>query len=117
MAAAPNAGGSPCNLTPGATNNVQCDYHCPTGRVSFTVAIYSGGGTVAFAALNLDGHDQPITNPLTANLTAGQHALVFTLAFSDPTATAVIREACDAPKDLILVNATSPYERLRICVP
>jgi hypothetical protein len=29
----------------------------------------------------------------------------------------VIREACNPTQDLVLVDAASPYDTLRICVP
>ena len=117
MGGGTNVGASPCKLTPAAASDVQCDYHSPAGNVSFSVAIYQGAGSVAFSAFSLDGHNQTITTPLTANLTAGQHKLLFVLAFSDPTATAVIREACNPAQDLVTVDAASPYDTLRICVP
>jgi hypothetical protein len=85
--------------------------------VLFSVAIYKGAGSVAFSAFSIDGHDQPLATPLSANLTTGKHKLLFVLAFSDPAATAVIREACNPAQDLVLVDAASPYETLRICVP
>jgi hypothetical protein len=116
MGAGANQGG-PCKLSPASANNIQCDYHSPVGNVSFSVGIFSGQGSVAFSAFSLDGHNQPLTTPLTANLIAGQHKLLFVLAFSDPSATAVIREACSSSQDLVLVDAASPFETLRICVP
>jgi hypothetical protein len=117
MAAGANQGASSCKLSPASANDIQCDYHSPVGSVSFSVAIFSGQGSVAFSAFSLDGHNQPLTNPLAANLSAGPHKLLFVLAFSDPSAIAVIREACNPAKDLVLVDASSPLETLRICVP
>jgi hypothetical protein len=117
MAAGSNVGGSPCKLSPAPASDVQCDYHSSPGNVSFSVAINSGQGSVAFSAFSLDGHNQPLTSPLTANLNAGKHKLLFVLAFSDPAATAVIREACNPAQDLVLVDASSPFDTLRICVP
>jgi hypothetical protein len=111
-----SAGPSPCKLTPAPSNQVQCDYHSSAGQVTFSVAIYSGVGSVAFAALYLDGHAQPL-NPPAVTLGNGAHKVLFVLAFSDPAATAVIREACNPAQDLALVDATSPNETLRICVP
>jgi len=117
MGASANVAASACKLTPAAADDLQCDYHSPAGNVSFSVAIYKGAGSVAFSAFSLDGHNQPITTPLTVNLTTGAHKLQFVLAFSDPAATAVIREACNPPQDLALVDASAPYETLRVCVP
>jgi hypothetical protein len=117
MGGGANVGGSPCKLSPAAASDVQCDYHSAVGNVSFSVAIYAGSGSVAFSAFSLDGHNQPLTTPLTANLNVGQHKLLFVLAFSDPSATAVIREACNPAQDLVLVDAASPFDTLRICVP
>jgi hypothetical protein len=112
-----NVGALPCKLSPAAASDVQCDYHSPAGNVSFNVAIYKGAGSVAFSAFSLDGQKQSLATPLSANLTVGQHKLAFVLAFSDPSATAVIREACNPTQDLVLVDAASPYDTLRICVP
>src|ERR1700691_2119993 len=117
MAAGSNVGGSPCRLSPAAASDVQCDYHSSPGNVSFSVAIYSGQGSVAFSAFSLDGHNQSLTTPLTANLSAGKHKLLFVLAFSDPTAAAALREACNPAHDVVLVDAGSPFDTLRICVP
>jgi|SRR5580704_10621590 hypothetical protein len=105
-----------CKLTPAPLNQVQCDFHSAQGAVTFGVAIHSGSGSVAFAALSLDGHAQPV-NPPTVNLGPGTHKVIFVLAFSDPSATAVLREACNPAQDLALVDASSPTETLRICVP
>lgn len=112
-----NTGGSPCKLTPAPPGDLQCDYHCPAGSVSFSVDIDSGGGTVGFSAFSVDGHNQSLSSPLTASLRSGQHKLTFVLAFSDPSATAVIQEACSPPQGLVLVDASSPFDTLRICVP
>jgi len=114
MANGPTTG--PCKLTPAPPNQVQCDYLSTPGTVNFSVAIYSGNGSVAFAALSLDGHAQPV-NPPAVTLGQGAHKLLFVLAFSDPGAAAVIREACNPSQDLALVDASSPNETLRICVP
>ena len=110
------AGAGPCKLTPAPLNQVQCDFHSNPGTVTFSVAIHSGNGSVAFAAISLDGHTQPV-NPPAVTLTPGSHKVVFVLAFSDPAATAVLREACNPAQDLALVDASSPTETLRICVP
>ena len=111
-------GGAACKLTPSAAGAILCDYHCPPATVTFSVAIYKGKGSVAFAAFYLDGHQQTITQPnVTAALANGRHKVLFVLAFSDPAATAVIREACDPPQDLALVDAIDPQETLRVCVP
>jgi hypothetical protein len=107
---------APCKLTPAPQGNVQCDYNMQAGTVSFTVALFSGAGSVAFSAFSVDGTNQPLATPLTATLTQGKHKLFFVLAFSDPTAMAIIREACNPANDLVLVDAASPYETLRICV-
>jgi hypothetical protein len=109
-------GAGPCKLTSAPPTNVQCDYLSSPGNVSFSVAIFSGSGSVAFSAFSIDGNNQPLTNSLTANLPAGKHKLTFVLAFSDPGAIAVIREACNPAHDLVLVDASSPFETLRICV-
>jgi hypothetical protein len=115
MGTSPVGAGS-CKLTPAPPNQVQCDYHSTPGTVTFSVAVYSGHGSVAFAAISLDGHAQPL-NPPAVTLAQGAHKVLFILAFSDPTATAVIREACNPAQDLALVDAASPNETLRICVP
>ena len=110
------APGTACKLTPAPPNQVQCDYHSSPGTVTFSAAMYSGNGSVAFATLSLDGHTQPL-NPPAVTLGPGIHKVLFVLAFSDPAATAVIREACNPAQDLTLVDATSPNETIRICVP
>jgi len=111
-------GGVTCKLTASAAGTIQCDYHSSPGAVTFSVAIYSGNGSVAFSAFYLDGHQQTITQPnVTATLTNGPHKLLFVLAFSDPAATAVIREACNPPQDLVLVDASDPQDTMRVCVP
>lgn len=117
MGTGANVGASTCKLSAADADDVECDYHSPIGSVSFSVAIFKGAGNVAFSAFSLDGHNQPVTTPLTANLTTGQHKLLFVLAFSDPAAAAVIQEACNPPQDLVLVDAASPFDTLRICVP
>jgi hypothetical protein len=118
MGAGAAAGGAGCKVTPAASDDVQCDYHSPQGDVSFSVGIFAGKGSVSFSSFSVDGQDQPLSTTVTAkNLAAGRHKLVFVLAFSDPGATAVIREACNPSQDLVLVDASSPFETLRICVP
>jgi hypothetical protein len=111
-------GGRACKLAPSAAGAILCDYHSCPATVTFSVAIYEGKGSVAFAAFYLDGHQQTMTQPnVTVALANGRHRLLFVLAFSDPGATAVIREACDPPQDLVLVDAMDPQETLRVCVP
>jgi hypothetical protein len=118
MLSMPTDGASACKLTPSAVGAILCDYHSPPATVTFSVAIYKGKGSVAFAAFYLDGQQQTITPPnVTAALANGRHKLLFVLAFSDPTATAVIREACNPPQDLVLIDANDPQETLRVCVP
>ena len=111
-----SATATPCKLTPASSNQVACDFHCPAGKITFAVAIYAGSGSVAFASIAVDGQVQPL-NPPSITLTPGNHKVTFVLAFSAPAATAVISEACNPPHDLALVDANSPNETLRICVP
>jgi hypothetical protein len=111
-------GGAPCKLTPSPVGAILCDYHSSPATVTFSVAIYEGKGSVAFAAFYLDGHPQTITQPnVTTALANGRHKLLFVLAFSDPAATAVICESCAPPQELVLVDAMDPQETLRVCVP
>lgn len=117
MSTTPGGAAAASKTVPAAPDQIEAQFHAPSGNVAFTAEIISGRGSVAFSAFTVDGQKQTLNTPLTAQLQSGEHEVGFTLAFSGSPAIAVLQSASNPPTDLVLIDSHEPFKALKVIVP